>query len=86
MTTTIEYQLITEADEHGQRVFAVGADGVEIAGAYRISTLNDWRFYVTRVIAERTGLTRPHKAHACSRADALHWVETIAALYMGGVA
>lgn len=83
MTATLSsgYSIISESDEHSQRVIAVGMDGVEIVGAYRPVPLNDWRVYVSKLISQRTGLPQPHKTHACSRADALRWVETLAWLY-----
>ena len=78
------YRIVTDHDDHGQRITAISNEGVEIAGAYRPGGLNDWRVYVTKLVADATGLPQPHKVHACSRQDALRWVGLLAALYGRG--
>lgn len=86
MTRPVPYRIVAEADEHGQRIIAIATDsGVEIAGAYRPGQLNDWKIYVTKLVAEETGLPQPHKAHVCSREDAVRWIDTLASLYAQSV-
>lgn len=68
------------------RVFAVDdADGQEICGAFNPVGHRHWQLYVTRKVADLTGLrTPPHREHFWGdhgRADALAWIELIATLY-----
>ncbi|OBH08939.1 hypothetical protein A5695_25215 [Mycobacterium sp. E1747] len=79
------YRIQPELDDHTQRIVAIDPDGVEIAGAYRLIDFNAWHVYVAKLVSDTLGLPQPHKVHACSRADALRWLDLIATLYTKAV-
>lgn len=79
------YRIQPECDEHTQRIFALNADGAELVGAYRPHELNDWKIYVSKLVADALDLPQPHKVHACSRSDAVRWIDLIATLYTRAV-
>lgn len=81
ITVPCAYRIEPANDEHTQRIVAVDSDGAQIVGAYRPVGLNDWRVYMTKMVADAVGLQQPHKAHVCSRADAIRWIDAIATLY-----
>lgn len=84
-TYTAGYRIQNENDEHTQRIVAVNSDDMQIVGAYRPTGLNDWRVFITKLVADTIGLPQPHKAHVCSRADAIRWIDLIATLYSKAV-
>lgn len=83
MTTATEayYRVRPDDDRYTQRVIAETPEGVGIVGAYRPIDLNDWRVFVAKPVADALNLPQPHKVHACSREDALRWIDLIATLY-----
>ncbi|OBK92617.1 hypothetical protein A5646_03305 [Mycobacterium sp. 1245499.0] len=86
MTATMPlYRICPEQDAYTQRIIAVDSNDVPIVGAYRPTELNDWRLYVCKPVTDATGMPQPHKVHACSREDAVRWVDTIATLYTQAV-
>lgn len=80
------YRIQPDNDAHAQRMVAVTATGMVIAGAYRPVELNDWKIFVSKYTADALGVVQPHKVHSCSREDALHWLDMLATLYTRAIA
>lgn len=80
------YRIQLDEDHDTQRMVAVTFEDIEIVGAYRPVGLNDWRVYVTKLVADAVELPQPHKVHVCSREDAIRWIDAIATLYVRALA
>lgn len=75
------YRIVADDDPDAQRLVAVDDNDVQVCGAYRPHRLNDWMLYCTKTVADTVGMPQPQKVHVVSRADAIRWLDLIAALY-----